>query len=64
MNYMIYLADLITAQQAGLALRYIHLKQYTEARKALERYVELFPEDDFVRGLLLKVKNSDTSSRR
>lgn len=48
----------------SLALRYIHLKQYAEARKALERYVELFPEDDFVRGLLLKVKDNDTSSRR
>jgi tetratricopeptide (TPR) repeat protein len=48
----------------SLALRYIHLKQYAAARKALERYVELFPEDDFVRGLLLKAKNSDTSSRR
>ena len=48
----------------SLALRYIHLKQYTQARQALESYVKLFPEDDFMRGLLLKVKNSDTSSRR
>ncbi len=38
----------------SLALRYIHLQQYADARKALEHYVELFPEDDFMRGLLLR----------
>ena len=41
----------------SLALRYINLKRYAEAKKTLERYVELFPEDDFVRGLLLKVRS-------
>ncbi|HXJ44778.1 MAG TPA: tetratricopeptide repeat protein [Bryobacteraceae bacterium] len=40
----------------ALALDYINLKRYPEAKKTLERYVELFPEDDFVRGLLLKVR--------
>jgi tetratricopeptide (TPR) repeat protein len=40
----------------ALALHYINLKRYPEAKKTLERYVELFPEDDFVRGLLLKVR--------
>src|SRR5260370_1661151 len=38
----------------SLALRYINTKRYPEARKTLERYFELFPEDDFVRGLLAK----------
>ena len=40
----------------ALALHYINLKRYPEAKKTLARYVELFPEDDFVRGLLLKVR--------
>jgi len=39
-----------------LALHYINLKRYLEAKKTMERYVELFPEDDFVRGLLVKVR--------
>ena len=48
----------------SLALRYINLQRYAEARKTLERYVELFPGDDFVRGLLLQVETTDTSGRR
>ena len=39
-----------------LALRFINLKQYSEARHTMERYVDLFPEDDFMRGLLRKVQ--------
>ncbi len=35
-----------------LALRLITLKRYPEALEAMRRYVELFPEDDFMRGLL------------
>jgi tetratricopeptide (TPR) repeat protein len=41
-----------------LALSYINLKQYPEAKKTLELYVSLFPEDDFMRGLLLKVQRT------
>lgn len=48
----------------SLALRYINLQRYDAARQALERYVELFPEDDFVRGLLLQVQHADTSGRK
>jgi hypothetical protein len=48
----------------SLALSYINAKRYPEARKTLERYVELFPEDDFVRGLLAKVESSDAPSLR
>jgi hypothetical protein len=40
----------------SLALRYITLKQYPRAKETLERYVELFPEDDFMRGLLEKAQ--------
>lgn len=35
-----------------LVLGYIRQKQYEKARRALEEYVQDFPEDDFMRGLL------------
>ena len=38
----------------SLALRYINLKQYPQAKETMQQYVELFPEDDFMRGLLAK----------
>ena len=38
----------------SLALRYINLKQYPQAKETIRQYVELFPEDDFMRGLLAK----------
>jgi len=47
-----------------LALRYINLKQYSDARKALETYTELFPEDDFMRGLLLKVQRTKAAGAK
>ena len=50
--------------QKSLVLRYIRLKRYDEAAKTLERYVELFPEDDFMRSLLLKGKGSAGPSNR
>jgi hypothetical protein len=40
----------------SLALRYIALKQYPLAKETMERYVELFPEDDFMRGLLARAE--------
>ena len=64
LQHGIQLAPYAPPLYKSLALHYIHLKQYAEARKALESYVELFPEDDFMRGLLVKVQKSDTSSRR
>jgi hypothetical protein len=39
-----------------LALRYIQLKQYPLAKAAMQRYLELFPQDSFVRGLLKQVE--------
>jgi hypothetical protein len=50
--------------QKSLVLRYIRLKRYDEAAKTLERYVELFPEDDFMRSLLLKGKGLAGPSNR
>jgi hypothetical protein len=38
----------------SLALRYITLKQYPQAKQTMQHYVERFPEDDFMRGLLSK----------
>jgi len=40
----------------SLALRYITLRRYPRARQTMERYVELFPEDDFMRALLEKAR--------
>lgn len=40
-----------------LTLQYINLKRYGEARQAMARYVELFPEDSFMRKLLARVNN-------
>jgi tetratricopeptide (TPR) repeat protein len=37
-----------------LAMRYIGLKQYPQAKEIMQRYVEIFPEDAFMRGLLEK----------
>ena len=37
-----------------LAMRSIELKRYPQAKQTMERYVELFPEDGFMRGLLEK----------
>lgn len=41
----------------NLVLEYVKAKRYTEARHAMEEYVGLFPEDDFMRGLLARVTN-------
>jgi len=38
-----------------LTLNYINLKRYEEAATSMKRYVELFPEDDLMRGLLRQV---------
>lgn len=38
-----------------LTLRYINLKRYAEATTSMKRYVERFPEDDLMRGLLKQV---------
>jgi hypothetical protein len=44
--------------QKSLALEYITLKQYSRAHEVMQRYVELFPEDSFMRGLLEKTEAS------
>ena len=42
--------------QKALILRYVTLKQFQQADKALKRYVALFPEDTFMRGVMAKVE--------
>lgn len=42
--------------QKLLALEYIHAKQYDLATKTLQKYLDAFPEDQFVRDLLKKVQ--------
>jgi hypothetical protein len=37
--------------------RYRPLKNYTQAKQTMQQYVELFPEDDFMRGLLAQVES-------
>jgi hypothetical protein len=41
----------------SLTLQYISLKQYAQAKQTMTRYMELFPEDDFMRGLLARVES-------
>jgi tetratricopeptide (TPR) repeat protein len=48
----------------SLVLRFINLKRYPEARKAMEQYMELFPEDDFMRGLYRKAGGTTSSNAR
>ena len=43
-----------------LALRYIKLERFQEARSTIEEFVRLFPEDDFMRGLLRQVRGLPT----
>lgn len=40
-----------------LTLEYINLRRYAEAQQQMQRYVELFPEDSFMRELLARVKH-------
>ena len=42
--------------QKALVFRYVTLKQFPEADEALKRYIALFPEDTFMRGILAKVE--------
>jgi len=51
----IELAPLTPELYKSLALRYIALRQREDAKRTLERYLDLFPQDDFIRGLLARV---------
>jgi len=42
--------------QKALVLRYVTLEQFPKADEALKRYVALFPEDTFMRGIQAKVE--------
>jgi hypothetical protein len=41
--------------QKTLILQYINLKSYSEATAAIKQYVEMFPEDQFMRNILARV---------
>jgi len=41
-----------------LVLRLIQLKRYPSAEAAMERYVELFPQDSFMRQMLVRAKSA------
>jgi Flp pilus assembly protein TadD len=41
--------------QKTLILQYINLKSYPEARQRMQQYVDTFPEDSFMRSLLVRV---------
>ncbi len=51
----IELAPFAPTLRKSLALRYIKLQRYNEAQSTLAAYVELFPEDGFIRRLLTQV---------
>ncbi len=44
-----------------LALRYINLKRFRDASETIHQYVERFPEDDFMRGLLHQIQGLPTA---
>ena len=43
-----------------LIVSYIGLKQYVEAKKAIEQYLEYFPQDSFMRQMLIRVQGQPT----
>jgi tetratricopeptide (TPR) repeat protein len=47
-----------------LSLVYISDRQYGKALEAMRRTVQLFPEDGFMRGLLLKAEQGSATSER
>lgn len=48
----------------SLALRYISIKNYPAALQTMKRHLELFPEDSFMRKLVMKVENDKREGRR
>jgi RecB family endonuclease NucS len=40
----------------AFVLRYVTLKQFRQADQALKRYVTLFPEDTYMRGILARIE--------
>ena len=45
--------------QKKFVLRLIDTKQYAQAGAALERYVQTFPQDSFMRQMLNRAKSGD-----
>jgi TolA-binding protein len=42
-----------------LVVRLIGAKQYAEAHEALEQYLEVFPQDDFMRQMLARAEGKN-----
>jgi Tfp pilus assembly protein PilF len=49
------------AFQKKLVLRFIEAKQYARAEAALDRYVQTFPQDSFMRRMLNRAKSTERS---
>lgn len=43
----------------ALILQYINMHRYSDARQQMESYIQKFPEDDFMRGLLVRVSSNN-----
>ena len=43
-----------------LVVRLIETKHYAKAHEALERYLEIFPQDDFMRRMLASAEGRNT----
>ncbi len=43
-----------------LVVRLIETKQYAKAHEALEHYLEIFPQDDFMRQMLARAEGKST----
>lgn len=49
--------------QKTLIVRLIQLKQYARAQTALEQYLEVFPQDSFMREMLARAKGVSSATR-
>jgi TolA-binding protein len=49
--------------QKQLVVRLIQLKQYTNAEAALKHYLEVFPQDSFMRQMLARAEGQPSPGR-
>lgn len=49
--------------QKTLVVRLIQLKQYTDAEEALKKYLEVFPQDSFMRQMLARAQGKPSASK-
>ncbi|MBI3473625.1 MAG: hypothetical protein HY013_19900 [Candidatus Solibacter usitatus] len=58
----IALAPYASTLYKSLAVRYIALKRYPKAYETMKRYMELFPDDAFMRGMLRRAEELNRSA--